>query len=213
MRTAIAIVLLLTAQAQRHSSEVGVRPCPAGGQGLDTYWYYKAVLDQIRPPDWARYSLTISFSPKPQTKLILRTNGEKFELSRGEPDTNVSDLLEALDRACRLPPNPADAADMIKVNWENAEVSAGDFGRLHSDFTAALSRYTTDIQMRYASVLSEGGVIHLHTPEYSIVYDNHGFEHIEVEAWDETGDPVKMNPLIKWVHAILKLNEKSFPRK
>jgi hypothetical protein len=106
-------------------------------------------------------------------------------------------------------PNPAEAVDLIKVNWEKVEIPHAKFEQLHRDLTSALSQYSSNIQARFALVLLKGGVQHLHKQEYAVVYDNKGFERIKVEAWDDTDDPTRMNPVIKWVHAILKLSKES----
>lgn len=204
MRFFMIVFLLFATTLQSQQSKTRTVPCGEKGERLATYWYYTAVLDGIRPPG-PRSLVSISLSPTPESKLVLRTDGNKYELLRGAPKENISAFLDRLDSSCQLPLNPRQTVDRIAMNWATTEIPRAKFEELHRDFTTALVQYSTNAQTRFASVLTEGGVVHVHTPQYVVVYENGGFEHIEVEAWDDTENPDKMNPIIKWIHTILNL--------
>lgn len=175
--------------------------------GVLTNCYYQAVLEAIRPPGWQESRVTISFGD--EFKYILRTNGKRFVLLKGSPAGDIYKQLQSLDLSRRLPPDPGKAVDLVSYTWKTTELSAAEFNRLHQDFTSALTQYVSAIQTRYAKVLEKGGVLHLHTPQYLVVYDNRGFEHVSVEAWDDTQDPAKASRIIAWVHTVQNLAGKT----
>jgi len=189
----------------------GPAPCGERGQGLATYSYYEAVLDRVHPPDWAQQAITISVTAAgPDTKFILRTDGRSFELLRGTPEKSIYSLLDNLDHSCALPPNPVKAADdLVKVRWERTSLSPGEFRELHTAFALALSKDASNIHSGYASFLTSG-VVHIHTPEYTVVYDNGGRHHLSVRLDDSTDDPSKMDPMVRWVRELLRRSQAAF---
>lgn len=116
-----------------------------------------------------------------------------------------------LDQSCRLPPDPAAAAALIKIKWESADLSSPQFQQLHRDFTEALSHYIGKIQNRYdALIATRSRVVHLDSEGYSIVYDN-DYEHLELEVWNINDQPV--NPMLSWVRQLQRLAEERFKRR
>ena len=203
-----ALVLFSAALLQGQKPQAQTNPGAACGDqsvGLPDF-YYEAVLEHIQPPVGRG---VISIMMGGEKKLVLWTDGEKFQLLMDTPDTaqeGINKFLLDLDQSCRLPADPADAAALIKVKWESKELSPVQFAQIHRDFTSALSQYVSKIQERYGS---RALVEYLDAIRFSIVYDNN-HEHIEVEAWDvpENG---KTSPMIKWAHEFRKLAKDSFP--
>jgi hypothetical protein len=173
--------------------------------------YYEAVLHAIRPPQWQVSRISITFGS--EFRYVVKVDGTSAELLKGIPDGNILKQLQDLDAAGKLPYDPDEAVGLLAYTWHRKPIPIIKFKQLHIEFMAALENYVSDSQKRFNTVLTEGGVLHLHSPEYSIRYDNHGFEHINVIAWDDTDDPTKTRPLIKWVHEILKLSEEYFGNK
>jgi hypothetical protein len=217
MRTLVFVAYLffsvgfLEAQEpQPHPHSNAGLTCADAAKGLPMF-YYQAVLDRYRPPDWSESlnSITVGM----ERKIVLWTDGKKFLLWTDTPvipkkNKNIVDFLLELDEECRLPPDPRDAADLIKVDWESKELTEAQYTQLHRDFSDALAKYVSKIQVRYPEMMATRVKIlqHLHRPLYSIVYDN-SYEHIEVQAWDDPKDD-----LVKWVYGLHRLAEDSFHR-
>jgi hypothetical protein len=211
MRTLVAFLLFSAPllQAQDHKP---ISTCPGQGHGSATDSYYDAVVERsLRPANWQTSLITMSISVNSsESRLILREQSGKFELLRGTVQNSIHKLLLDLDSACKLPPNPIDAARRVKVDWESVQISPEQFDQMHREFAAGLSQYASIIQARYASLLSTGtAFVNLHTTQYSFVFDNK-YEHIEIRASDTTDDPSKMDPIVRWIRAVLKLSEESF---
>jgi hypothetical protein len=178
-------------------------PCGDESRAIPDF-YYQAVVDRFKPPGYEKALIKIAVGSA--IKIFLLTDEEKFELWTETPVTpqkNVHDFLLDLDQSCRLPPDPADAAALVKVTWESRELSAAQFAQLHRDFMSALSQYVSKIQERYGS---REMVEYLDAIRFPIVYENE-YEHIEVDVWN---DPRQYKPMLDWIHELQKLAEDSF---
>lgn len=211
-----ALVLTLSVGMSVHSQQkqVSTNPgskCGEQSKGLPDF-YYEAVLSNIRPPDWKASLIRIVIGGN--TELALWTNGEKFKLWTDTLDntkTSIEEFLLHLDRSCRLPADPADAASLIKVKWQSRDLSGDQFAQLHRDFTSALSQYSAKMQERYRPMIAtRTSVINLDNEGYSVVYDS-SYEHVELLAWNRNEDH-PLNPMVSWVHELQKLAESVFHR-
>jgi len=209
MRFILSIVFLHAVLLQGQQAKPG-KTCGDSGQGLTTYWYDRAVWEHIQPDGWSSSLIRISISVNAESKLVLMAVRDNFELVRGAPEGNFYKVLDAMDQSCQLALDPSETAKRVRINWQRSELSPSMFSQIHRDFTGALSQYVSNVQARYTSVLRNGGVQMLHAAEFSVVYDNFGFEHLEISAYDWTDDPQKMDPVIKWARGMLKLSEERF---
>jgi len=216
----IAAIIILSALAQGQQldlekQQAHAEKCGVQAQGLLTYWYSQAVWEHILPQDRPRSLITISVSlTGTPSKLIVRAaDAVNFELLRGTPLENFDVALDNLNKSCRLPLNPIEAAKLIRTTWERVDLPSNKAAQIHRDFTTALSEYSANMQKRYNSLLSTALTFQrIHTAQYSVVYDNR-FEHAEVRADDVTDDPARMDPIVRWARGILKLSEDSFRKK
>jgi hypothetical protein len=196
---------------QKHPHTNPGKTCGDQSAGLPDF-YPEAVFAYIKPPGLERSVIRIVVGKS--RKLVLWTNGEKFQLSTDTldiPQENISGFLLDLDQSCRLPPDPKDAAALIKVNWEHKDLSAAQFAQLHNHFATALAQYVSKIRSRYSSQMSERKVLeYIHVEQFLIVYDNN-FEHIEIGAWDLPENNV-LNPMAAWVHELQKFATQIFHR-
>src|SRR5208283_2533631 len=165
MRTFLAVALFLSisvlssAQLKGQDPQPQLRRNPAAvcgdqSQGLPDF-YYDAVLSLIMPPEWKHGLIRVMVGG--EIKLALWTDGEKFKLWTDKPDIaqkNIYQFLLDLDQTCRLPPDPRDAFELLKINWQSKDLSAAQFAQLHRDFTGALSKYVVWIQGRYAEMIA-----------------------------------------------------------
>jgi hypothetical protein len=192
---------------QPPSNPAGV--CGNESSGLPDF-YYDAVLSRIKPPEWEHGLIRVMVGG--EIRLGLWTDGEKFRLWTEKPDIpqkNINQFLHDLDQACQLPPDPGDAFKLLKINWESKDLSAAQFGQLHSDFTGALSKYVEKIRGRYAEMIATRmKIVSLDAEACKVSYDN-SYEHIQVFATNRNGD---VDPMIDWVHRVRKLAENSFHR-
>jgi len=220
MRILITVALVFCAvaslQVQQKKAQPQPRtnpalPCGERSPGLPDF-YYEAVLARIKEPGWQDSLIRIVVGAG--MGLVLRTDGEKFELWTDTPEIPQNDIAEFLlnlDQSCRLPADPADAVALLKVKWERKEISSAQFAQLHNSFTQALSEYVSKIQGRYGSLIATRlSASYVDAGQYSIVYDN-AYEHIESKAWDVPEHGI-VNPMVKWVYELHKLAEDSFHR-
>jgi len=197
------------AQPKPHAHTNPAAHCGNESKGLPSF-YYEAVLETIKPPNWNKSLNRITVGA--ERKIVLLTDGKKFLLWTDTPllpndNKNIVDFLRDLDESCRLPPDPADAADLIKIDWQSKELTEGQYSQLHRDFTDALSKYVSQMQERYPEMMAtRTWTQYLDTPRYTIDYNN-WFQHVEVKAWD-----VPDVGLVKWVYQLHKLAEDSFHR-
>jgi len=220
MRTFLAVALFLSisvlssAQLKGQDPQPQLRRNPAAvcgdqSQGLPDF-YYDAVLSLIMPPEWKHGLIRVMVGG--EIKLALWTDGEKFKLWTDKPDIaqkNIYQFLLDLDQTCRLPPDPRDAFELLKINWQSKDLSAAQFAQLHRDFTGALSKYVVRIQGRYAEMIATRmKIISLDAEAYSISYDN-SYEHIQMLATNRNSD---VDPMVDWADSLRKLGEDSFHR-
>jgi hypothetical protein len=50
----------------------------------------------------------------------------------------------------------------------------------------------------------------LHSAEYRVAYESFGFEQFELRAFDDTEDPSKMNPIVRWARGLQKFSDDGF---
>lgn len=218
MRAVIASTLVLclgvltTSSVNSQEPKAQLQKTPAavcGDQraGLPDF-YYDGVLSLIKPPQWRRGLIQIMVGG--QIKLGLWTDGQEFQSWTNTLDIsqkNIGQFLLDLAQTCRLPPDPADAAPLIKINWESKDLSATHFAQLHRDFTRALSRYVANIQGRYAGMIATGTyIVSLDADAYRIDYDN-SYEHVQIDATNRNSD---LDPMVDWARELQKLGEESF---
>jgi hypothetical protein len=176
-------------------------------------WYVQAVLDLLAPPEppSSRPLISISITSTQQPKLVLRTNGKIYEMFRGSPAQDVYKSLDEIDKACRLPSDPAQAVKLYPIKWDRAVITTALFEQTHRAFMASLLKCTRDLQGDYTSLLRSGvSYISFHTPEYKIIYDN-GSVHLEITS-DETDAKNKQdNSMLAWVHMIEQMAKRELP--
>lgn len=185
--------------------------CGRQSKGLPDF-YYETVVRQIRPPEWPRSLIRISLGG--ERKLVLMTDGEKYELWTDTPDVpqgSIGEFLANLNESCRLPADPGKAVALISFKWETKELSRSKFEQLHLGFTRAVSAFASKAQRRYASLIkTKMGTIHLDSSYFQIVYDN-DHEHIELGAWLDNADKT-MDPVVKWSRDLNSVGRESFHR-
>lgn len=179
-----------------------------GGQDL---FYFEAVK-QIKPPEWKDSLIGITVGG--EVKLILWTDGRRFELITDTPKTPQKDIYDYfldLDRSCRLPPTPEQALKLVGFQWERKDLPASQFASLHRAFDTALGAYAAQMQNRYDSLIkTQMSPSYVDALRYSIIYDNQ-YEHVEVQAWD-VPEHGKSNAILNWVHGLKTLGEDAFHR-
>jgi hypothetical protein len=200
----------MSAQQQAQPAKINqFAPCSDQTHGTPEF-YYDAVVDHFKPPDFVYEHAIIKISVGQEQRLILLTDGYTFHLWMGRPDVpqeNVYQFLDDLYASCRLPADPDDAAKLIKVIWESKELSQTQFTKLHEGFTSALSKYVSTLQHRYpALVATPTYTIALDATTHPIVYDNTN-EHIEIKAPMLADHPI---PITDWIKELQKLAEDSF---
>lgn len=175
--------------------------------GTIPHSYYHEVTKDIRPPGAEKFIITITVGT--EQKIILRTDGQRFELLAGTPELpqhTVSDFLFNLAENCRLPADPAAAAALIKIKWERKQLEPAQFENLHKQFADALSQYVLHIEQRYPELIASGGVeMYLDAESHSVTYDNRNGEHIIVVVQHNEDRPMR-----DWIHQLKQLTEQSF---
>ena len=205
MRVKILLMMLMIVNAtvlycQDVKSEAG-----CGSQHPMTYWYYNAVMQEIRLPGKSLISISISVTGL-DSKIALRAkSANEFELVEGIPEQNIYELLSTLDRSCKLPPDPGDAAKLVKLSWKVTPLSELKFAELHRNFANAVKQSAGNIDARYSSLLKEGDVITLHARRFSVTYDTYGFEHIQLEANESSNGSGESDPIVTWAQSILQI--------
>jgi hypothetical protein len=167
-------------------------------------FYLRAVYDYFEPPDWSPAQIMITVSGEGTLKLW--TNGKRFKLwTYTTMPHNINKYLDDLSDSCRLPGNPSEAARLIKVKWESADLSSEQFAQIHQNLTNALSQYVSSAQQRYSA---PEGHIYLDATSYRVEYDN-TYGHVDFEVME---DPERFKPVLDWIHQLQKLAEASFHR-
>lgn len=198
-------------QAHPHNDQKQSKGCPEQHLGPPLY-YYEGVVEYIRPPRWHVSLVRISLGR--EKKLMLETDGPRALLWMDTIETsdgNVSRFLRDLADSCKLPSDPRDAAQMLKVRWDSRELTRTQFGQFHTDFTIAATRYISEIQESYSARMATGMMsFYVHTPQIPIVYDNSD-QHIELVVWAHTeGSGKKEEPILEWVHDLRDFAEHEF---
>jgi hypothetical protein len=216
MRVLVLVTLMMLPatlmRAQQQGQTNPGKPCGEESVNIPAY-YYESVLSRIELKAPAGRAL-IKIAVGADIKLILWTDGEKYQLWTDVPEVsqgNIDAFLDHLDDICQLPPDPWDAAAMIKITWEHKDLSAAQFAKIHRDFTEALSKYVAKIQDRYSPLITtKQSLIYLDAWRHPIVYDNGDSEHIELRVWDVAASDKA--PLLAWVRELQKLGADSFHR-
>ncbi len=200
--------------AQQVSAE---RSCTTSGrERLVNDSYYDAVLERaLRPPQWNGSLISMSFpieGPQPdwESTLVIRELDQKFEMVRGTIQGNLLRMLDTLDAQCQLPTNPILAADRVTVKWERVELSAVEFRGIYEKLTSALAGQARNARARYQPLLaSRVWYMRLHTSQYRVVFQNR-FEHIETTVDDVKPQAGEPDPVLEWIHSLIKLSEERF---
>jgi len=165
-------------------------------------YYLSAVYDYFNPPDWGKAQIRIAV--RGATELRLWTDGERFQIwTYTTTPRNINKYMDDLSDACRLPANPSDAARLIKIKTERADLSATQFAKIHKDLILATSQYASSAQQRYGTI---EGHMYLDASVYRVIYDN-TYEQIEVKVIE---DPKEYKLMLDWVREIQQLAENSF---
>jgi hypothetical protein len=203
------VACCVQAIAQPRNAELS---CGENGQGLFSGSYYETVLHLIRPPDW-EHLIALSFSEPLETRYILRMrHGNKFELLRGTPEQSIYEILEAADRACKLPLQPSEALSLVHIKWQRVSLSESAFDKFHRDFSAAVEKHAAYIQEQFGDYLKGKPIaVYLHTDGFTFDYDDL-VERLQVESTDSVDERGKGDPLNGWAHAVLKFADESLPK-
>ncbi len=176
-----------------------------GKQSTGISNYYESVTDYIEPPGWKDYYLKISIDGG--TKLDLATNGRESKLWTDvvEP-SNIWKFMLDLNEACKLPPDPAEVAALLKVRWDTVTIPPAQFARIHKDFVQAFSQYTLTVQQRYEKMVRPPFYLHMQT--YRVIYDN-GYERVDMVV---RNDPKEYGPMLDWIQEVQQLFQEQFHR-
>jgi hypothetical protein len=210
----LAVPVMLSGSISLGQTGTGHQAC-ANPPTTVTQFYVDEVLRHLQPPQASQVQVLIKISliVTGRPKLVLWTDGDTFALDRGTTGSPIYRLLDELENSCQLPSRPSEAADLVKVKWEHATVGFDAFERLHREFVSALTQDTTDIQDRYRGrLLDRSTTVSLHTPEYSVEYDNRN-QRLDFIAYDTTTHDEKMNLVLAWAHSLEKFADNIFSNK
>jgi hypothetical protein len=175
-------------QQQRPGPRTLESVCDDQHKGLASGAYVFAVIRQVWPPTIPRGGgISIAVVLRPAQKVILHTDGSKFQLWIGNlhvPEGSVWVFLGNLADSCSLPADPAEAVKLLQMGWESRELQKPEFDRLHTDFMKALSQYVESVQERsryFMAAKRYGGGVD--ASRYLIVYDN-SWQHLEIDEWN-----------------------------
>ncbi|MGC2528616.1 MAG: hypothetical protein WA639_12770 [Candidatus Acidiferrum sp.] len=205
----------LPSKQEQKATPISGVSCENAARALVSGEYVYGALKHVWPPSFPTSGgIAVAVEVKPAVKLLLHTDGTKFQLwtdTVDVPGGNVWDFLEKEAESCHLPPDPADAVKLLNISWESKELSKEQFDQLHRDFMTALSNYVLEVQERSAYFIRTkflgGGV---DASNYPIVYDN-SWEHFEIIDWDIPIEN-RTDPMIRWVHELQKFAEERFHR-
>jgi hypothetical protein len=212
-RIIVVVMLTLVAGASTHSQQKRPRTNPGSHCGdvsalrIDdgfSEFYVRAVYDYFQPPDWNKALIRIAV--RGDSELKLWTDGKRYQLwTYTTTPHNIYKYLDDLSDSCRLPGSPSDAARLIKVKWESADISSSQFAQIHQNLILALSQYVSRAQQRYSTL---EGHMYLDAFVYRVGYDN-AYEHLDVEV---IADHKEFKPMLDWIVQLQKLAESSFHR-
>jgi len=210
-RVSVVGILIVATSALTYSQQKQFRTNPGTRCGDastirndDDYgeFYRRAVYDSFEPPDWGKAHIRIAL--RGATELRLWTDGKRFQIwTYATTPRNINKYLDDLSDACRLPANPSDAARLIKIKTESADLSGTQFAQIHKDLILATSQYLSSAQQRYGKL---GDHLYLDATVDRVLYDN-TYERIEVTVID---DPKEFGPMVDWIRQLLQLAENSF---
>ena len=208
--TALAFAVMAVGPAQAQNKKIPTNPglpCNGRSPGLPSF-YLDAVLSHVEPPNW-KHSL-IKIAVGTITKVDLLADGETFKMwTDTVTPQDIGEFLLKLDRSCRLPADPADAAALIEIKWESADLSAAEFAQLHQSLTNALSQYAASAQEKCSSMIAtKSGVVYFETILFRVVYDNDS-QHIDASVWNDPKEE-QNRLMLEWIHALQKLAEDHF---
>src|SRR5208282_1409762 len=175
--------------------------------------YDQAVLNGIKPPVEEGKHQVITIMVGREIPIMLQTDGEKFAIRTAAPQItqkNIYAFLDDLNGSCRLPADPDDAIKLIPFKWESEDLTADEFGRLHSDFSKALLQHVSNMGDEYRSIIeSRMTLIFLDSTCYSIAYDNQNNADFKIEVCEGDKPP---NPMVEWVRRLHVFAESKFHR-
>jgi len=212
---AVATAALFALIPLSTAPQYGTAPPKPGSQcgrqsGDLTYSYKIAVVEQLEPPNWKRSLVRISIGTA--TKLDLWTDGHTFKLWTSKKTLKeIDEFLLNLDKSCRLPAEPGDAAALLPVKWESADLTSAQFAQIHQDFLHALSQYVASAQERFDLMMQKKiQIVLLDATVLRIFYDN-SYEQIQVDVFhDPDPEPKEHKPLVEWIRSIEKMAEDRF---
>jgi len=195
-------VLAASAEGQQTQQD---KHCVAQPQELSYAWKSQ-VLNDIHPPDWNAYIVRIDVNMV--DKVVLWTDGHKYKLWVAKITyREVDDFLDALNKTCRLPKEPRDAAKAVPVKWESAELTALQFDTIHQNLIRSLSAYVADIGDRYKSLVNTGEVAYYVDAGVIRVSYQNTYEEFQLMVPNASGSP---QPMFGWFHDVEKLVEDKF---
>jgi hypothetical protein len=206
---------LLRSQQKQKSIPKPEVSCEGASKALESGAYVFGALNHVWPSSFGTsQGITIAVELRPGVKLLLHTMGGKSQLwadTLGIPGSNVWQFLQRKAELCELPADPADAVKLMKVSWEDRELSQSQFDLLHRDFMKASAEYVSRVGERSSYFMATNlGAVYLDASYYPIVYDN-TYEHFEIKAWNVPIDHQK-DPVVEWVHELQNFAEERFHR-
>jgi hypothetical protein len=170
------------------------------------------VWNAVSPPNLRPAAIEISVSDGGYSKLFLvAKETHTFELVRGSlPETSngIYEALEQLSRSHRLPATIYETIQALPIKWETTAISAEQFSALHDSLLSAFARFIVDAKGRYPDVVANGSPLYVHTPAWDVEYKNFGYENFSADyVWDVPDDHGKYNPMVEWVHQLLKFEQ------
>jgi hypothetical protein len=207
-RFAVAFVLVLSSLVYGQEEAKPGAVCTGKHNENLTYMYALDVMQQLQPPGDSL--ILVSVSADSESKLVLRISQPPtaYELWRGVPEENLYNLLLRLQDSCLLPPNPYEAVKLVRIKWQRLVLPRDSFQTMYNDFSLALAQYSSAVATRPATI--RGGRVVLHSAEYRVAYESSGFEQFELRAFDDTEDPSKMNPIVRWARGLQKFSDDGF---
>jgi hypothetical protein len=207
-RFAMAFVFVLSSLLYGQEEAKPRAVCTGKHDETLTYMYSLDVIQHLQPP--GNSLILVSVSADSESKLVLRISQPPtaYELWRGVPEENLYNLLSRLQDSCLLPPNPYEAVKLVRVKWQRLVLTQDTFQTMYNDFSLALAQYSSGVATRPKTI--RGGRIVMDSSVYTVAYDSFGFERFEVRAFDDTEDPSKMNPIIKWARGLQKFSSDGF---
>ena len=217
----IACTSLVAQSGQGSATHDSHSTCEQGPNGLASSGYMDAITTEMdhEAPLLSGYLapiIKITLTASGHKKLVLQTDGERFELLQGAPsDEDIWRRLDELGRLCQLPANPIVAVQkgLIKREWRREQLSKRQFEGLYTKLTTALAESANHARTRFRDLIAtKESFVHFHSRRFEVVFDNR-FEHFKVDQDDFTDDPKAMDPVTKWCREVLELEKQVFASK